>query len=82
MNNSSDEYQKALNFLNKGCKCSCSQKLNPQQVAELRENFQALSSNKKDIFLIAQLQLMNGSKRCLSIKLKNKLRRKTYTFYQ
>ena len=37
----SNEYQKAIDFLEKGCKCGCSSRIPKEQFAELRESFQA-----------------------------------------
>ncbi len=51
--NSSNEYKKAINFLEKGCKCGCSSRIPKKEFAELRESFQAFSKVKQDIFLIA-----------------------------
>ena len=36
-----NEYEKALNFLEAGCGCSCSTKMPKEEFAELREDFQA-----------------------------------------
>ena len=40
--NGSNEYQKAIDFLEKGCNCGCSSRIPKEQFAELRESFQAL----------------------------------------
>lgn len=53
--NNFTEYQKALNFLKKGCKCGCSEKLPKEKFAQLREQFQNLSREEQDAFLMAQL---------------------------
>ena len=37
--NGSNEYQKAIDFLKKGCDCSCSPRILKEQFAELRESF-------------------------------------------
>ena len=58
--NGSNEYQKAIDFLEKGCKCGCSSRIPKEQFAELRESFQALSKSEQDIFLMAQLKAMDG----------------------
>ncbi len=50
--NDSNEYQKAINFLEKGCKCDCSSMVPKEEFAELRESFQAFSKVEQDIFLI------------------------------
>jgi hypothetical protein len=49
------EYQKALQFLKKGCECGCSNKLPKEKFAQLREQFQNLSKEEQDTFLMAQL---------------------------
>ena len=48
--NGSNEYQKAIDFLKKGCNCGCSSRTPEEQFAELRESFQALSKSEQDIF--------------------------------
>ena len=58
--NGSNEYQKAIDFLERGCKCSCSLRIPKEEFAELRESFQALSKVVQDIFLMAQLKAMDG----------------------
>ena len=60
INNGSNEYQKAIDFLEKGCKCDCSSRIPKEKSAELRESFQALSKSEQDIFLMAQLKVMDG----------------------
>ena len=52
--NGSNEYQKAIDFLEKGC----SSIIPKEGFAELRESFQALSKSEQDIFLMAQLKAM------------------------
>ena len=37
--NSSNEYQKAIDFLEKGCDCGCSSRIPKEGFAELRESF-------------------------------------------
>ena len=56
------EYEKALYFLELGCNCRCSAKVPKEALAELWEDFQALTKPKQDIFLMAQLKAMNGEK--------------------
>src|SRR5690242_7140701 len=48
--NGSNEYEKAIDFLEKRCKCGCSSKIPKEEFAELRESFQALSISEQDIF--------------------------------
>jgi len=47
--NGSNEYQKAIDFLEKGCDCGCSSRIPKEQFAELRESFQALSKSEQDM---------------------------------
>ena len=58
--NGSNEYQKAIDFLERGCSCDCPSRIPKEQFAELRESFQALSKVEQDIFLMAQLKAMDG----------------------
>ena len=58
--NGSNEYQKAIDFIEKGCDCGCSSRIPKEQFAELRESFQALSKSDQDIFLVAQIKAMDG----------------------
>ena len=52
-----------------------------ERFAELREAFQALSRPEQDIFLMAQLNAMNGGEITASRRLKNKTRTNKRTFY-
>ena len=79
--NGSNEYQKAIDFLEKGCKCGCSSRIPKEQFAELRESFQALSKSEQYIFLMAQLKTMNGGLTSISRCLKKKIRSSKRTFY-
>jgi len=72
--NGSNEYQKAIDFLEKGCSCGCSSRIPKEQFAELRESFQALSKVEQDIFLMAQLKAMDGGSISTSRPLKKKTR--------
>ena len=54
------EYEKAINFLQNGCNCGCSNKIPKEKFAEMREAFQALSKSEQDMFLIAQLKVIDG----------------------
>ena len=76
------EYQKAINFLEKGCKCSCSSRIPKEEFAELRESFQALSKVGQGIFLMTQLKTMDGGLTSTSRCLKKKTRSNKRTFYQ
>ena len=79
--NGSTEYEKAIRFLEIGCKCGCSKTISRGGFAELREAFQALSRSKQDIFLMAQLKAMNGGEITASRRLKKKTRTNKRTFY-
>src|SRR4051794_23775478 len=52
-----------------------------EQFAELREYFQALSKTGQDIFLMAQLKIMDGGLISTSRHLKKKTRSNKRTFY-
>src|SRR6266542_7078202 len=79
--NGSNEYQKAIDFLEKGCDCGCSSRIPKEQFAELRESFQALTKSEQDIFLMAQLKTMDGGLTSTSRCLKKKTRSNKRTFY-
>src|SRR5256884_8591948 len=79
--NGSNEYQKAIDFLEKGCNCGCSSRIPKQQFAELRESFQALTKLEQDIFLMAQLKAMDGGSISTSRRLKKKTRSNKRTFF-
>jgi hypothetical protein len=75
------EYEKAINFLQNGCNCGCSNKLLKEKFAEMREAFQALSKPEQDIFLMAQLKVMDGGIISNSRRFKKKMRTNKRTFY-
>ena len=52
-----------------------------KKFAELREAFQALSRSEQDIFLMAQLKVMNGGEITASRRFKKKMRTNKRTFY-
>src|SRR6266540_1101140 len=79
--NSSNKYEKAINFLEKGCKCGCSSRIPKEEFAELRKSFQAFFKVKQNIFLIVQLKIMNGGSISTSRHLKKKTRSSKRTFY-
>ncbi len=79
--NSSNKYEKAINFLEKGCKCGCSSRIPKEKFAELRKSFQAFFKVKQNIFLIVQLKIMNGGSISTSRHLKKKTRSSKRTFY-
>ena len=72
--NGTNEYQKAIDFLEKGCGCGCSSRIPKEQFAELRESFQALTKPEQDIFLMAQIKAMDGGSISTSRRLKKKTR--------
>ena len=55
---SNTEYQKAIQFLKKGCKCGCSHKLPREKFARLRTQFKSLSKPVRDGFVMGQLLAM------------------------
>ena len=75
--NGSNEYEKAIDFLKKGCDCGCSLRIPKENFAELRESFQALSKSEQDIFLMAQLKSIDDNSKCI----KKKARSNKRTFY-
>ena len=79
--NGSTEYDKAIHFLETGCKCGCAKMIPRERFAELREAFQALSRPEQDIFVMAQLKAMNGGEITASRRLKKKMRTNKRTFY-
>src|SRR4051812_13852096 len=79
--NSSNEYEKAIDFLEKGCNCGCSSRIPKEQFVELRESFQALFKSEQDIFLMTQLKAMSGVSTSTSRRLKKKTRSNKRTFY-
>jgi hypothetical protein len=60
-NNFLEEYQKAKQFLEKGCKCGCSATLPRGKFAERRAGFQNLSKLEKDAFMMANLTILDWS---------------------
>src|SRR5215218_9719833 len=79
--NGSNEYEKAIDFLEKACSCGCSSRIPKEEFAELSESFQALSKPEQDIFLMAQLKAMDGGSTSTSRRLKKKTRSNKRTFY-
>ena len=49
--NGSTEHEKAIRFLETGCKYGCSKMIPRERFAELREAFQALSRSEQDVFV-------------------------------
>ena len=75
------EYEKAIEFLKVGCSCGCSSKVPKEALADMREAFQALSKSEQDIFLMAQLKVMDGGSVSASRRLKKKVRINKRTLY-
>ena len=48
--NGSNEYQKAIDFLEKGCDCGCSSRIPKEEFAELRNHFKLLLKQNKTYF--------------------------------
>ena len=48
--NGSNEYQKAIDFLKKGCKCGCSSRIPKEEFAELRNPFKLFLNQNKTYF--------------------------------
>ena len=74
INKNFTEYEKAINFLQNVCNCGCSNKIPKEKFAEMQEDFQALSKSEQDIFLMAQLKVMDGGIISNSRRLKRKIR--------
>ena len=75
------EYKKAIEFLKVGCSCGCSSKVPKEVFAEMHEAFQALSKSEQDIFLMAQLKVMDGGSISASCCLKKKVHVNKRTLY-
>ena len=48
--NGSNEYQKAIDFLEKGCKCGCFSRIPKEEFAELRNLFKLFLKQSKTYF--------------------------------
>lgn len=81
-NNNFKEYEKALQFLEKGCKCGCSNKIPKERFAQLREQFQKLSKPEQDSFLMAQLLALDEGETTTSSRFPKKERINLRTFYR
>src|SRR5438552_2961191 len=79
--NSYNEYENAIDFLEKGCNCGCFSRIPKEEYAELRETFQAFFKSEQDIFLMAKLKAMDGGSTSTSRCLKKKTRSNKRTFY-
>ena len=81
-NNFKEEYNKAIQFLKKGCKCRCSDKVHSEEFAKIRARFQTLSKKEQDAIVMGQLLISRGGKTSLSKRLKKKERVNHRTFYR
>ena len=79
--NSFTKYEKAMRFLEVGCKCGCLKMIPRNKFAELHEAFQALSRSEQDIFVTAQLKAINGGEITASRRLKRKRTNKRTSYY-
>lgn len=79
---SSIEHQKAIQFLEKGCECGCSNKVPHEEFAQIRVQFQSLPKPAQDTFVKAQLLNTSGGKTALSKRLKSKERVNQRNFYR
>ena len=83
INNFSDsEYNKAIQFLEKGCKCGCSAMLPREKFAKQRASFKFLSKEIREIFLMAQLLLMDEGEITTSSRFPKRERTNKRTFYR
>ena len=80
--NQNIEYQNALNFLQTGCDCGCSNQLPHEKFAQFRSDFQNLPKIAQDTSLMTQLTFMSGGTKTTSPRLKNKERTNQRFFYR
>ena len=80
--NNINEYQKAIDFLKKGCECGCSDKVPLEKFAKLRADFQKLSKIEQDAFLMAQLYLMDEGEITTSSRFPKRKRTNQRVFYR
>jgi hypothetical protein len=76
------EYNKAIQFLGKGCKCGCSNKVPPKKFAQLRSDFQNLSKKEQDSFVMGQLYLMEEGGMTTSSRFPKRERTNQRFFYR
>jgi hypothetical protein len=81
-NNNFSEYEKALQFLEKGCKCGCSKKVPPQKFAQLRSDFQNLSKVEQDVSVMTQLRFMEEGEITTSSRFPKRKRTNQRIFYR
>jgi hypothetical protein len=80
--NNFSEYQKAIHFLEKGCKCGCSTKLSREKFAQLRVQFQNLSKPSQDAVVMGQLLIMDEGDITTSSRFPKRERTNTRAFYR
>ena len=76
------EYKKALQFLEKGCKCGCSVKLSKEKFAKRRADFQSLSKPEQDIYVMANLISMEKGEITTSSRFPTRERTNYRIFYR
>jgi hypothetical protein len=80
--NNFTEYQRAIQFLEKGCKCGCSEKVPKEKFAKIRSQFQALPKSSQDTFVMGQLFSMDEGETTTSSRFPKKERTNLRTFYR
>jgi hypothetical protein len=80
-NNNFTEYQKAIQFLEKGCECGCSATLSKERFAILRDSFQKLTFLEKDAFVMGQLTNTKGGDMTASSRFPKRERLNQRHFY-
>jgi len=80
--NNFSEYEKALQFLEKGCECGCSAKLPKEKFAKRRADFQSLSKPEQDATLMGQLLIMEEGETTTSSRFPKRERTNQRFFYR
>jgi hypothetical protein len=80
--NNFSEYQKAIQFLEKGCKCGCSAQVSSEKFAQLRENFQNLPKVAQDSYVMANLISMDEGEITTSSRFPKRERKNKRIFYR
>jgi hypothetical protein len=80
--NNFNEYEKAIQFLEKGCKCGCSDKLSKEKFAKRRADFQSLSKSEQDIYVMANLISMEEGETTTSSRFPTRERTNYRIFYR
>jgi hypothetical protein len=81
-NNFKEEYQKAIQFLEKGCNCGCSAKLPKEKFAKLCSDFQSLSKKEQDAYVMANLISMDEGEETTSSRFPKRERTNQRFFYR